>query len=282
MIAFKVSLSAILLVCFMLVGPLFMAACSQTRDDRGWQFADRSSAGLAPKPEQHEAAVLQIYGARAYSWRGHFAVHTWIATKAQGQADYEVHEVVGWGYDKVRSRSGEPDRAWYGNRPALLADIRGERAEAMIPQVVQAIQDYPYRYRYQAWPGPNSNTFVAWVIRQVPDLRVALPNNAIGKDYLVEGFIAETPTGTGYQFSLWGTFGLLLSVREGFELNVLGLSLGVDPLALAIKLPGVGQIGFADPWIDGPPGTTGSDSQSPADVVSAEPASKSKSASYTE
>ena len=41
--------------------------------------------------------------------------------------------------------------------------------------------------------------------------------------------------------SLLGLAGLLLSVEEGFEVNILGLTMGLDPLDLAIKLPGLGR-----------------------------------------
>lgn len=246
----KWPLRTCLLLLALLTGPAFMAACGNLQVGQSWHQADRSSAGIAPRPEQAPEAIVQVYGARAFGWRGYFAVHTWIAVKEEKARQYTVHEVTGWGSRKVRSRSGDPDRAWYGNAPELLADIRGERAAAMIPQISAAIGDYPYPDRYDAWPGPNSNTFVAWVIRQVPDLDVALPNTAIGKDYLGNGLVSRTPSDSGYQFSLGGYFGVLASVREGLELNLLGLSLGVDPLALAVKLPGVGHLGLRDPWMD--------------------------------
>jgi hypothetical protein len=34
-----------------------------------------------------------------------------------------------------------------------------------------------------------------------------------------------------------------LARREGLEVNLLGLTFGIDPLGLALKLPGVGRIG---------------------------------------
>jgi hypothetical protein len=55
---------------------------------------------------------------------------------------------------------------------------------------------------------------------------------------------AATPSGTGYQMSLLGLLGLSLSRDEGLELNLLGLTLGIDPMDVAIKLPGVGRIGL--------------------------------------
>ncbi len=231
----------------LLAGPVLMAASGTLQGAESWQTASRDSANIAPKPEQYEGAIVQVYGARAWSWRGYFAVHTWIATKEAGASQYRVHEVTGWRRYVVNSRPSLPDRRWYGAEPELYADIRGEQAAALIPQIYQAVEDYPYPTEYEAWPGPNSNTFTAWVIRQVPGLDVALPNHAIGKDYLGNGVVAEVPGGAGYQFSLGGYFGVLAGVREGLELNVLGLSLGVNPLALGIKLPGIGELALRNP-----------------------------------
>lgn len=232
----------VLTLALLLSGPLFLAACAGFQDSGSWRTADRSSAGLAPAPSQEEAAVVQVYGARAYNWRGYFSLHTWISTKEAGASQYYVHEVTGWRHYVVQSRPDEPDRAWYGAPPELIADIRGERAERIIEQIDDVVAAYPYPTEYQAWPGPNSNTFVAWVIRQIPEMEVALPNNAIGKDYLGNGVLSEVPGGSGYQLSLGGYVGVLAGVREGLELNILGLSLGINPLGLGIKVPGIGEL----------------------------------------
>lgn len=244
----KWGIRLLLFLTVLLAGPLFMVACSHTDSGLSWRDADRSSAGLAPRAADAPEALVQVYGARAFSWRGYFAIHTWIATKPRGAASYTVHEVTGWGATKVRSYPSLPDRAWYGSPPVLLASVAGDEATALIPRIEQAIADYPYPHTYDAWPGPNSNTFVAWIIRQVPGLEVNLPNTAIGKDFLGPDYVAETPSGAGYQFSAGGYIGILAGLREGLELNVLGLSLGIDPRHLAIKLPGIGSLGLLDPW----------------------------------
>jgi len=231
-----------LTLSLLLAGPLFLAACASLQDSGSWRTADRSSAGIAPRPEQEQAAVVQVYGARAYNWRGYFSLHTWISTKEAGANGYYVHEVTGWRHYVVQSRRDDPDRAWYGAPPTLIADIRGEQAARIIDQLDEVIDRYPYPTEYTAWPGPNSNTFVAWVIRQIPEMDVALPNHAIGKDYLGNGVLSEVPGGSGYQLSLGGYFGILAGVREGFELNILGLSMGINPLGLGIKLPGIGEL----------------------------------------
>ena len=83
--------------------------------------------------------------------------------------------------------------------------------------------------------------------RAVPELRVDLPPTAIGKDYLPGGaLVAGTPSGTGYQVSLFGLVGVLVAVEEGLEINLLGLSFGIDPLDLALKLPMAGRISLRE------------------------------------
>ncbi|MGI9500978.1 MAG: DUF3750 domain-containing protein, partial [Geminicoccaceae bacterium] len=117
--------------------------------------------------------------------------------------------------------------------------------QVLVEQIEQAIAGYPYPDRYVTWPGPNSNTFIAHLGRAVPGLGLELPPTAVGKDFLDRGaFTAPTPSGSGYQLSLFGVLGLSLSRDEGFELHLLGLTLGLDPLELAVKLPGLGSIGF--------------------------------------
>jgi hypothetical protein len=57
---------------------------------------------------------------------------------------------------------------------------------------------------------------------------------------------ASAPSGTGVQVSFGGVLGVMLAAQEGVELNLLGLSAGVDFWPPALKLPGVGRIGFPE------------------------------------
>lgn len=136
-----------------------------------------------------------------------------------------------------------PDGYWYGNRPVLLREVRGPGVDALIERIEAAVQRYPYPKKYRVWPGPNSNTFTAFVSRAVPELRVDLPPTAIGKDYLGVVPVGRLPSGTGAQFNVLGIAGLAAGLEEGLEVNVLGLTLGIDPGSLAVKLPLVGSVG---------------------------------------
>ena len=239
-----------LLGAILLVGPLYMTLLGNISFGNDWRTADRSSVGIAPLPGSAREAVVQVYAARAFNWRGVFAVHTWLATKRQNADSFTVHEVLGWRlYADERvvvSHIGIPDRSWYGNAPEILVDIRGEPAETLIPDIERAVRSYPYSHAYTIWPGPNSNTFTAWVAHSVPSLGLDLPTTAIGKDFLTKGSVfSRAPSGSGYQVSLYGVLGVTAALKEGLELNLLGLSFGVDPLGLAIKLPGVGRVGMS-------------------------------------
>lgn len=214
-----------------------------------FRTADRSSAKMAPTPAQERRAVVLVYKASAFSWRGWFSIHTWIAIKDKDAPSYEVMQVIGW---RLRERLSavmfEPDladRRWFGNEPSLLLDLRGEAAEAAIPKIRKAAADYPYRDRYRAWPGPNSNTFISFILRSVPELGIALPPNAIGRDWLVgERFWSRSESGTGVQVSLWGLAGFTAGLRDGLEVQLLGLDFGVDLLRPALKLPIIGRVGM--------------------------------------
>lgn len=125
------SLSAILGLIYLL--PLIIAGCAQLfrGPQEPWSRADRSSAGIAPDPARTPEALVQIYTARTYGWRGVFGVHTWFALKPARATSWERFEVVGFGVNRgrraVRGGPGVPDGRWYGNNPTLLAELRAQK-----------------------------------------------------------------------------------------------------------------------------------------------------------
>lgn len=213
-----------------------------------WRSASRAPMGLAPDPAITPEPVVQLYAARAVRWRGYIGVHTWIAVKPRAAQRFTVYEVNGWRLRRTGTSISVGDRApdsrWFGSAPTLLAERRGDGVEDMIARIEAAVAAYPYADTYRVWPGPNSNTFTAFVLRAVPELRADLPATAIGKDYLGASLFASAPSGTGMQFNVLGIFGVLAGIEEGLELNVLGLTFGVDPLQLSLKLPLAGRVGW--------------------------------------
>lgn len=154
---------------------------------KDWRTASRETAGIAPKPAVTREAVLLVYGAPTWGWRGWFAIHTWIAVKPSNAESYTVYEEIGWrqhrGLPLVRIEKDLPDRYWFGEKPRLLKDLRGDGVDKLIVAVDLAAKSYPWPDTYKAFPGPNSNTFTAWIAKQVPALGLKLPFSAIGSGY---------------------------------------------------------------------------------------------------
>ena len=229
------------------IGPVLVALSGTIKFNEDWRTADRSSSGIAPLAHEETDAIVQVYSARAFNWRGLFGIHTWIAMKEKNADKYMVHQVLGWrswnDLPVLVSEQDTPDRRWYGYDPEVLVDIRGLKAEKAIKDINVAIVNYKYQRSYTMWPGPNSNSFIAEIGRRVAALKLDLPATAIGKDFLVQGkFFDKTPSASGYQFSLYGLFGVGLGKIEGLEFNFLGLSFGINPGRFTLKLPGLGKI----------------------------------------
>ncbi len=238
----------LLILAAWIVVPVVVSYVRYSAPEYSWSTAPRHSSGLAPNPEVHRDAVVQIYNARAFSWRGIFATHPWIVVKKSGAEAYKRYEVVGWGSGtKLRTDYATVDGLWYGSTPSLLVDLRGSKADALIERIEAAVASYPYKASYRTWPGPNSNTFLAHVAREVPELSLDIPASAIGKDYRPwYQPVGRAPSGTGVQISILGVVGVTIATEEGVEFNLLGLAFGVDFLRPALRLPAIGRLGMAE------------------------------------
>jgi hypothetical protein len=210
-----------------------------------WRTASREPVGLAPDAKVVREAVVQVYGARTRGLKGLFGVHTWVAVKATDASAWTVYEVIGWRLrysdSAVVVRTRDPDGRWFGSEPELYAEKRGKGVDELIQRIDKAARSYPYAKEYTLWPGPNSNTFTAWIGRSVPELEIDLPATAIGKDYIGSSVVSRAPSGTGFQFSLGGLLGLSASKIDGVELNILSLNFGIG--RSGVKLPLIGRIG---------------------------------------
>ena len=240
-----VAVSLALSACALDPGDRSSTAATSSRS-YSWQDAPRHSAGLAPDPMRFKSeAIVQVYAAKTFGWRGMFAVHPWIIFKRAGQDRYTRYDVVGWRAPDVIQRDyALPDGLWYGAVPQLLVEHTGDGVDAMIDRIEAAIKSYPYADQYRSYPGPNSNTFLAHIGREVPELRLDLPPTAIGKDYRpLAQPVGVSSTGRGLQASLLGLLGVSIGVEEGVEFNLLGLGFGVDFNKPALRLPLVGRVG---------------------------------------
>jgi hypothetical protein len=238
-------LALAILVIYLL--PTFAAAGWWALKDRParWSEANWGSAGILPKPDADEDAAIYVFSAATGGLKGSVASHAWIVTKDKGAKTYTRYDKVGWG-NPIRRNHRAADAFWYSNRPQPVVAITGEQAQALIPKVESAISAYPYAEPggYTIWPGPNSNTFVAFVLRSVPELGAVLPPHAVGRDYLPDGeFFHIDDDWRDVHLTLRGLIGISAGLRSGFEVHFLGLVAGLDLARPGIKIPAFGRIG---------------------------------------
>lgn len=240
----------LLIFLTLLLGPIGISAASYFLSDRAstnWWAADRSSAGVLPDASEHPDALVRIYAARTVRWRGIVAVHSWIVFKEKDASRYSRYDYTAWG-EPIRVNGFVADGRWFGQLPEEVFRADGARAAQLIPKIQAAIESYKYRNLgdYRAWPGPNSNTFVAAIIDAVPEMGAVLPPTAIGKDFPYDGaWFGPTPSRTGVRMTFGGYLGITVGWLEGIELNILGAVLGIDIRRPAIKIPAIGRIGMS-------------------------------------
>ncbi|WP_026612816.1 DUF3750 domain-containing protein [Ensifer aridi] len=213
---------------------------------QSWREADWSSAGILPEAATKPDAAIYVFSATTGGMKGAVASHAWIVTKYEGAPSYSRYEKVGWGRP-IRKNAYPADARWYSNEPRLVVSVTGEQAERLIPKVDQAIAAYPYSApgAYRIWPGPNSNTFVAHVLRSVPELDAVLPPDAVGRNYLPEGRLFEVDAdGLDVHATLYGLAGISAGWRSGLELHFMGLVAGLDIARPGLKIPAVGRLGM--------------------------------------
>lgn len=191
-------------------------------------------------PRNDTATVLLVSGGLPAPMQD-IARHPWFAVRAAGATAWTLWEVGGDGELDDPFRNGpyldpELHAVWTGGK--------AERAIACLAAHAPALKS-DIEAHYMAWPGPNSNTFGDVLLRRCK-LAAGLPATAIGKDF--RGWLGAGVTSerTGFQLET-PIVGLKLGLKEGVEVHILGLSLGIDlwPPALIVPL-GPGRIGFAN------------------------------------
>jgi hypothetical protein len=116
---------------------------------------------------------------------GGIAHHHWFVEIAAGDpVRWEVwqrRDAGGESWGHLHRNLMEYDRGVGNGQSWIVRVWRDEQAAALAARLALAPEGYPWRHRYLPWPGPNSNTFVGWVI----DDPAALGWQALGKHYPV-------------------------------------------------------------------------------------------------
>jgi Protein of unknown function (DUF3750) len=190
--------------------------------------------------------VVQLRYATLPHFLGAIAVHYWFAVFDPASRQWQRWEVWqakdagGKSYGHVHCDLRHPDCGVGGGAYRLAAEWSGSAARA-ICTVFEKVEEYPHRDRYRAWPGPNSNTFAVWVLRQA-GLHHTLDPRAIGKDYmgLLGMRLASRPT---YAQLETPVLGVRLSLHDGVEVHVLGFTFGLCWSPPAVYTP-FGSLGM--------------------------------------
>ena len=168
------------------------------------------------------------------------ARHAYIAVREAPDDKWTIWECCSPG-SHTRSSPFQPS---FGDEVRLHAVITGTRARKAAKCLGPATEKYGDP-KYWMWPGPNSNTYVEAMTREC-DIPATLPSTAVGKDH--RGLIGASVTseGTGVQIET-PIIGVKIGLKEGIELHLFGLAIGVDLWPPAIIVPlGEGRLGFGD------------------------------------
>lgn len=215
-----------------------------------WRNADWSSAQILPSPPEREEAAVYLMAARTGGLKGAFSLHSWLVIKKPGLDGYDRYDKVGWG-SPIRHNAYAADGRWYSNTPRIVDSVVGAEAEHLIPALEKAIANYRYSKLgdYRLWPGPNSNSFIAHVLRSVPELGMSVPSNATGRDF-APGLVAFdiAPDWRDIHFTIGGLAGFAIGSRSGIEVHFAGLVAGFDFARAAIKIPAYGQVPIFGPY----------------------------------
>ena len=156
-----------------------------------WRSASRAPVGLAPDPRRRRSPSFRSMPRAPCAGAATSACTRGLpSSRATPRSSRSTRSTVGGCVARAAPSASiiaRPTRAGSAIGRSLLADRRGEGVDELITRIEAAVDSYPYADTYRVWPGPNSNTFVAHVLRSAPELRADLPATAIGKDYLGPG-----------------------------------------------------------------------------------------------
>jgi len=200
----------------------------------------RTSAPAAGHPD----ALVRVYARGRFAGAGIFAVHSWIVIKERNAPRYTRYDYTAWAGQSAstdlsrwacsavrRKRSSRPD---------------GEAADRMIPKIRAAVEGYQlHSYGdYRAWPGPNSNTFVTAVLAAVPELQTRCRRTATARTFLTMATCSTDAVGNGGPHHARWLSGPDDRLGRRYRDQLSGRGVGIDLRRPAVKLPGLGRVGF--------------------------------------
>ena len=123
------------------------------------------------EPHTPAECVVQLRCAPLPYLFGAIADHYWfvlfdeVSGACRRWEVWHVKNAGGHSVGHVHCNLLHPDADVGGGPTRIEAEWRGLAASAL-REVLERPENYPHRQRYHYWPGPNSNTFAAWVLRE--------------------------------------------------------------------------------------------------------------------
>jgi hypothetical protein len=199
-------------------------------------------AGCAVRPSsvQADLPTIMVKSVRLpvrgwLPWFTRFAEHTWIDFYHAGTWHRIEWNNIDYIWLNEMSATEAFDDVRWEREIAVHEQFTGEWTVPVMAKMLAIGTDYEYATNYLPWPGPNSNSFVDWLAREV-DLPIVMPPSAIGKDHAMWLRAGITAGNTGIELETM-LLGAEVGLREGVEVHVLGLTLGVGLWPPALKLP---------------------------------------------
>jgi hypothetical protein len=120
-------------------------------------------------------------------WIGLIAVHYWfVITDRDITQRWEIWQSqnvgkTSWGH--LHFNLMKSDRGVGNGDSWLEKQWQGMEAENLAQIIRETPSVYPYNYCYRYYPGPNSNTYVQWILNQA-QIDFSLSRRGLGKHYL--------------------------------------------------------------------------------------------------
>lgn len=171
-----------------------------------------------------------------------FASHGYVDFREDVNSPWLRLEVVnqesGVVLSKITDEEVHAPTRW--KRPVRVVSQTNQKGKEIAAQILAYGKNYDDSL-YRPWPGPNSNTFMDGLLREVDGLSGVMEHNGVGKDFRWRAGPTAGGTGVEIQSPLLGAE---LGLKEGANLTFLGLTAGVGVWPPAVKLPFLPQVPF--------------------------------------
>ncbi|CDN15112.1 MAG: DUF3750 domain-containing protein [Richelia sp.] len=182
--------------------------------------------------------TVELRAAKLPSIIGYIAVHYWFVIIRDSKIQrWEIWQYAGrcqesWGH---LHKNLMPYESGVGNGGSWIEkEWQGETADILAKIIEKSHKTYEHNFLYRYYPGPNSNTYVQWVLNK-GNTNYLVSALGIGKDYTQKLGIQRYNQVVHFALLFFGGFKYIQG--KEFELHIFGLTIGMKFKPLLWKLP---------------------------------------------